>query len=139
MSIPTQVSEFYERLWHLRDRSALTILLDDKLVFRGSLGAEAVGIEAFWTYLTSVRDALDDYRCEILNCVTEGDAAFAQMRFVGTHVGPFRGFDPTGKAVHWLGAALFTIAGGKIVRIWVLGDLAGLDNALRENRDCLTN
>ena len=104
MSTPGLVADFYERLWHAGDRGALFEVLHEEVRFRGSLGAELSGAEAFWTYLTSVRAALADYRCEILECVTENESAFAKMRFSGTHVGDFRGFPPTGGKVEWLGA-----------------------------------
>jgi predicted ester cyclase len=80
-----------------------------------------------------VRGALENYRCEIIDCLTEGDKAFAKMRFGGVHVAPFRGYRPTGRAVHWLGAALFHFDARCIGELWVLGDLAGLDAVLQEN------
>ena len=75
-----------------------------------------------------------DYRCEILACVTEGDQAFAQMRFSGQHVAEFRGYPPTGKPVQWLGAALFSFERRAIARLWVLGDLMGLEAVLKANQ-----
>jgi predicted ester cyclase len=57
------------------------------------------------------------------------------MLFSSVHVASFRGFAPTGKPVQWSGAALFTFRGGAICDLWVLGDLVGLDEALRENAD----
>ncbi len=56
-----------------------------------------------------------------------GDGAFAQMHFSGRHVGVFRGFPPTGKPVHWSGAALFQFEGPTIARLWVLADVHGLE------------
>ncbi len=55
------------------------------------------------------------------------------MRFGGIHVAPFRGYEPTGKPVHWLGAALFRFDSGCIAELWVLGDLAGLGAVLQQN------
>ncbi len=72
--------------------------------------------------------------CEILDCVTEGDRAFAKMRFSGLHTGIFRGYQPTGKPVYWLSAALFRIEREVITELWVLGDLASLDHVLRNNQ-----
>jgi predicted ester cyclase len=133
MSTPKLVTEFYERLWHAGDHDALREVLHENVSFRGSLGSEVIGAEAFWMYLTTIRGALADYCCEVLECVAEEDTAFAKMRFSGTHIGVFRGFRPTGRRVEWLGAAHFVMRGGRIAKIWVLGDLAGLDATLREN------
>jgi predicted ester cyclase len=85
-----------------------------------------------------VRSALANYRCHVLECVAEGDRAFAKMEFSDLHVAPFRGFQPTGKVVYWLGAALFRFENGMIADLWILGDLAGLDLVLEKNQD-LTN
>lgn len=134
MSIPVQVETFYGRIWNAGDLAAASGLITDDFVFRGSLGAELQGREAFLAYVRSVRSALADYHCEILECVSEGDRAFAQMRFSGRHVEPFRGFPPTGRPVHWLGAALFQFDGPAIARLWVLGDLLGLEAVLNANQ-----
>jgi len=134
MSTPDLVAAFYQRIWNAGDLEAASALLTTDFSFRGSLGAELVGQDAFLAYVRSVRLALAEYRCEILACVTEEDQAFAQMRFSGRHVGVFLGYLPTGKAVHWEGAALFRFEGRAIAQLWVLGDLVGLDAVLRANQ-----
>ena len=133
MSVPTLVEAFYSRIWNDGDLAATSELLTKDFCFRGSLGAEMRGYDAFGDYVRSVRGPLKDYHCEILDCVTEGNKAFAKMRFSGIHVAHFRGYEPTGKRVHWLGAALFVFAGERIADLWVLGDLAGLEAVLQAN------
>jgi len=134
MTVPTVVRRFYEELWNAGSLHVASELLSDRFWFRGSLGSESTGREAFLTYVQRVRSALADYRCEILACVTEGDQAFAKMHFSGRHVAEFRGYAPTGKVVSWMGAAHFRIDGAKIAELWVLGDLAGLEALLTANR-----
>jgi len=109
-------------------------LLSDDFSFRGSLGNELRGREAFKGYVRSVRNALDGFRCDILECVIEDKRAFAKMRFSGVHTREFRGHAPTGLPGHWLGAAFFRFDAGAIAALWVLGDLAGLDALLMENQ-----
>jgi predicted ester cyclase len=130
---PALVLAFYDRLWNRGELSASPEILAGSFVFRGSLGAELRGRDAFLGYVRSVRGALAEYRCDILACVAEGDRAFAKMRLGGRHVGAFRSFAPTGKPVHWRGASLFRFEEGRIAELWVLGDLAGLDEVLRAN------
>jgi len=127
------VETFYRRIWNEGNVTAASELLTTDFIFRGSLGAESRGRNAFVDYVRSVRSALADYHCEILECVTEGDRSFAQMRFSGRHAGVFLGYPPTGKSVHWHGAALFHFEGQLIDRLWVLGDLWGLDALLEVN------
>jgi steroid delta-isomerase-like uncharacterized protein len=134
MSVPPLVEAFYDRIWNYGDLDAAAELLARDFSFRGSLGNELKGVEAFQQYVRSVRSALADYRCEILACVAEGNEAFAKMRFSGRHVASFRDHPPTGKMVEWLGAALFRFEGGTIAELWVLGDLSGLDAVLKANQ-----
>jgi steroid delta-isomerase-like uncharacterized protein len=133
MSIPTLVTSFYDRLWNTGDESAMRQLLSTEFSFRGSLGAEVKGHAAFWEYVCNVRTALANYRCDILDCVSEDQQAFAKMQFSGTHVGVFRGYRPSGLQVRWQGAALFRFEAGRIRELWVLGDLVGLDAVLKAN------
>jgi predicted ester cyclase len=132
MSTHPLVQSFYTRIWNSGDERVEDLLTDD-FSFRGSLGTETIGRAAFLAYVRSVRGSLADYHCEILDCVTELQQAFSRMRFSGIHMAPFRGFAPTGKPVHWHGAALFTFRGDMICALWVRGDLAGLDALLRLN------
>jgi steroid delta-isomerase-like uncharacterized protein len=134
MSTPNLVEAFYERIWNSGDLAAVSELLVEDFAFRGSLGVELRGHEEFKDYVRSVRGALADYRCEILTCITEGEQAFAKMRFSGLHVAPFRGYRATGLLVQWLGAALFRFERQAIAELWVLGDLAGLDAVLKKNQ-----
>ncbi|MFN7979358.1 MAG: ester cyclase [Vicinamibacterales bacterium] len=134
MSTPALVDAFYARIWNDGDVAAAEELLADTFVFRGSLGAELRGRDQFLDYVRMVRSALDGYRCDIRECVSEDDRAFARMRFSGRHVGVFRGFAPTHQPVEWAGAALFRFERDRIAELWVLGDLAGLDAMLRANQ-----
>ena len=134
MSTPTLVAAFYDEIWNRGNVDASRELLTEAFVFRGSLGVEVQGRAGFVAYVGAVRSALADYHCAILECVSEGNRAFAQMRFAGRHVGVFRGYAPTGKPLHWLGAALFQFEGPRIAQLWVLGDLASLDALLQANK-----
>ena len=127
------VQIFYDRIWNAGDTAATEELLTADFRFRGSLGPEMRGRDAFCDYVRAVRSALQGYRCDILECVREGPKAFAKMRFSGIHVGAFRGFPPTGKPVEWLGAALFRTQESRIAELWVLGDLISLDAILKSN------
>lgn len=133
MTTHSLVSSFYERVWNTGDRAALDELVADDFRFQGSLGAPIVGRDAFWQIVTMVRTALSGYHCAIEDCVSEETKAFARMRFSGTHVGPFRGYQPSGKSVAWAGAALFQFDGERIREIWVLSDTTALDAILAGN------
>jgi steroid delta-isomerase-like uncharacterized protein len=137
MSVPKLVQQFYDRIWNAGDLQAVGILLSEGFLFRGSLGSESKGREGFADYVQSVRGSLSNFRCEILDCVTEDERAFAKMRFSGVHTREFRGNPPTGLPVHWLGAALFRFGKDTIAELWVLGDLSGLDDLLKKNLESI--
>lgn len=132
------VESFYADIWNRRDKSKIPVLLCDNFTFRGSLGQAKVGHEGFGSYVDFVHVALSDYRCDILDLVVEGSKAFARMRFSGIHRGEFFGYQPTGKAVEWQGAALFSFSGEKVSDLWVLGDVHGLLQLLEKNAGDLT-
>ena len=135
MSPQQIVQDFYDRVWNRLDKAAIPELIHPDFTFRGSLGPTMAGHEAFSAYVDAVTEALADYRCTILDLVTEGERAFARMRFEGIHRGPFLGFAPTGQRVDWAGAALFALKGDKIADLWVLGDLQGLREQLQRNAE----
>jgi steroid delta-isomerase-like uncharacterized protein len=129
------VEAFYDRVWNRGDKAAIPELIHDDFTFRGSLGPTMTGHAAFSTYVDGVTEALADYRCTILDVVSEGERAFARMRFEGIHRAPFLGFAPTGQRLAWAGAALFTLKSDKIADLWVLGDLQGLREQLQRNAE----
>jgi hypothetical protein len=91
MSTTPIVRAFCDRIWNAGDLEAAWVLLAPDFQFRGSLGSELRGIPPFLEYVRSVRDALAGYRCDILDCLSKGDRAFARMHFSGRHVGEATG------------------------------------------------
>ena len=130
--IRTLVERFYDEIWNQQDFSKIDEMLVDDFIFRGSLGPEMVGRDAFIAYARRVTAALSDYRCDIDTLVVEDDRAFAKMWFGGRHTGEMLGVAATGKTIGWAGAALFEARGGRIAATWVLGDVAGLEQALAD-------
>lgn len=125
------VRGFYTRLWEEGDPEAAHEILHEELVFRGSIGTEKAGIHGFWEYLSDVRAAFEDYRCDILELVAEEHRAAARMYFHGIHKGEFMRTAPTGRRIGWHGAAFFETREDRLVNIWVLGDMDGLRAALK--------
>ena len=127
------IRAFYEGIWNKHDKSQIPELLHEDFSFRGSLGQERHGHAGFAAYVDFVHTALSDYRCEIQEMIAEGNKAFARLLFSGMHRAEFFGYQPTGKRVEWVGAAVFTFAGEKISALWVLGDIHGLLQQLANN------
>jgi len=130
--LKTLIASFYADLWNRGDATRVPALLREDFTFRGSLGAERKGHAGFLAYVASVRGALRDYRCDVLDVVAEDRRAFARVRFSGIHVGELLGYAPTGRRVEWMGAALFQAdEEGRVADLWVLGDVQALQSQLQ--------
>ncbi len=125
------VDEFYGRIWNAGDLAAIDEVLAPDVRFRGSLGADVRGRAAVADYVTTVRSALTDYTCTVIETVEEADRCFARMRFRGIHTGELLGFAATGCVIEWDGAALFHVSDGLITDVWVLADRADVIAQLR--------
>lgn len=120
------VRRFYEAIWNKADKEVIPELLHENIRFRGSLGLMQHGHAGFAGYLDFVRQALDEYRCEIVDMVAEDDKVYARMLYSGIHHGEFFGFAPTHARLKWDGIAAFTFVDGKIAELWVMGDVQGI-------------
>lgn len=125
-----QVRKFYEVIWNEHDKSAIPELLHESFTFRGSLGVEKQGYVGFSQYVDMIHSALKDYKCSIKETVSEPSKVFAKMQFSGIHQGILMGLEPSGQRISWDGAALFHFKSGKILSLWVLGDLKSLEAQL---------
>ena len=126
------IRAFYAELWEGADLSRLPVLLHEDVAFQGTFGQTMRGLEAFGTYVRSVRHAFSTYRCEVVDLLVDGDRAATRVRFSGVHdVGPFLDAPPTGRILAWEGVGFFTLDAGRIRHLWVMGDMLGLLNQLR--------
>jgi steroid delta-isomerase-like uncharacterized protein len=126
------VREFYERIWNAYDLEYIPRLLQDDFSFRGSLGSQCHGHREFAAYVDRVHGALGNYDCQIRELIAEGNKVFARMLFSGAHRGELLGIAPTHRTVSWAAAAVFTFQRERIVDLWVLGDVSGLLQQLRQ-------
>jgi steroid delta-isomerase-like uncharacterized protein len=124
------VRRFYADVWNRWDDPAIDDLLAEDFVFRGSLGDEVRGRDGFRGYRDKVRAAFGDFHNEIVGLVVEGEQAAARLRYSGRHQGAILGVAATGALVTYDGAAFFTARDGRLVEVWVLGDLEGLRRQL---------
>ena len=55
---------------------------------------------------------------------------FWNISVTGKHTGNLLGYPPSGRVVGWMGATEFTCQGGKILKVWELGDIKTLEEQL---------
>jgi predicted ester cyclase len=76
--------------------------------------------------LTEVHRAFPDYRWAIQRTVFEEPWLAVHFRDAGTHLRPWGGLAPTGKAVSTDEFAMYRFANGRIAEVWVTADDARL-------------
>ncbi len=127
------IRAFYADLWERGDFARLPLLMHEDVAFQGTFGQTMHGLEAFGSYVRSVREAFSIYRCEVHEMICEGDKVAARIGFSGTHdAGPFLDVPPSGRVLAWEGVGFFTLDAGRIRHLWVMGDMLGLLSQLNK-------
>lgn len=124
------VKKFIADIWNRGDLELIPRVCSKGLRFNGAVGMDRVGHDGFARMVSTIRDALDDFHCEIHSMVVEGNKAFCRVRFTGKHTSSLLGHSPTGRPVEWMGATEFTLKDGKIIKVWELADVKGLEQQL---------
>jgi predicted ester cyclase len=126
------VRVFYKELWDHADKSLIPAIFHPDFTFRGSLGPTLVGHKQFAGYVDWVTGAFGDYTTDILALIEEGNRVSGKMRFHGFHRRELFGVPPSGRHVWWTGMPIFTFDGPKVRDLFVLGDIYGLIERLKE-------
>ncbi|MEM9329350.1 MAG: ester cyclase [Bacteroidota bacterium] len=120
------IGRWYLEMWNDWDKGVIPAIVDEQISFRGSLGREQRGHEGLREYMDYIRAAFPDFHNEIELVITEGHQSFAKLKYSGTHTGEILGVAPTHRKIAYWGSAIFTFLDGKIMDVWVLGDIYGL-------------
>ena len=110
------VRVFYKEMWDHADIS---------------LGPQLVGYQQFIGYVEFVTGALDRYTSDILAIGEEGNQVFGKLRFHGYHRRELFGVPPSKRHVWWYGTPIFRFDGDRVRDLWVLGDIHGLVERLK--------
>ena len=73
-------------------------------------------------WIAPFRESFPDVHMEIVDLVAEGDAVAARFRCSGTHLGRWRGHDPTGRRFEVDEVYFFGFTNGRISRAWGIED-----------------
>ena len=125
------VRRYYEVLWNRWDFNLTDELIAESVIFRGSLGISVERREDFKEYMRTVRAAFPDFHNRIEELIAENDRVVTRLTYTGTHQGEVLGIAPTGRQVSYAGVALFRIVDNRIAEGWVLGDVHGLVQQLK--------
>ena len=120
------VETFFNVMWNTWSAATARAILTEDIDFRGSIGLHVAGHDGFLGYMQTIRDAFPDFHNHIEEIIASDDRAVARLTYSGTHQGALLGRAPTGLRIEYAGVAMFTMAAGRISKVWVLGDLWGL-------------
>ncbi|MGB0624994.1 MAG: ester cyclase [Alphaproteobacteria bacterium] len=120
------VETFFNVMWNTWDDATMRSILDPAIDFRGPIGLHVTGHDGFAGYMQTIRDAFSDFHNRIDDLVATDDRAVARLTYTGTHDGPLFEHAATGNRIEYAGVAMFTMAGGRITKVWVLGDRLAL-------------
>lgn len=126
------VRRFYEELWNQWNYSIVGDVLTPDVAFHGSLGVHKNGHEGFIQYAELVRGAFPDFTNTIEDLIAEGNKVAACLTYRGTHLGEIFDIEPTGRAIRYIGTAIFVFRDGLISNAWVLGDRLELMQQLND-------
>ncbi len=126
------VRRFYDELWNRWRLDVADEIVSVALEFRGSLGRQTHGRDAFKGYVETVQLAFPDWHNQIEEMVAAGDRVVARMTWTGTHRGKLDDIAPTGLRVEYCGAAFFRLRACVIEEAWVVGDTDSLWRTIRD-------
>jgi steroid delta-isomerase-like uncharacterized protein len=92
----------------------------------------ATGPQAFRDYYSDIRSAVPDARYEVDDLIAEDDKVVVRWRLLGTHKGNFGGIAPTGRPIVLKGIAIYRVEDGRLMERWVVSDLHGLLEEIRQ-------
>lgn len=96
----------------------------------GEFWAEATRPEAEQLHAFLV-GAFPDLQIAIDDLIAEDDKVVTRLTFRGTHRGPFRGIEPTGRPVEFGSIRIYLLEDGKVTQSWATVDVFGLVRQLQ--------
>jgi steroid delta-isomerase-like uncharacterized protein len=118
------VRRFVEEVQCQHNLAAIDELLSLDFVDHDS--PDGVGRAAARRFFTMMFAAYPDMRFTIRQQIAEGDKVLTYKTFHGTHLGPFMGIAPTGRAVNIDVMDILTVTDGKITEHWSVADNLGM-------------
>lgn len=124
------VRRFYEDFTNAHRLELAEELLAEDVTIRTSTGARLQGRDQVLEFLGRLHESFPDFRHAIDELVAVGDRVFSRVTNTGTHLGAFRGVEPTGARVEYPAAGWFRVRDGRIVDGWTVADTAEIWRAI---------
>jgi len=125
------IEKYYQQFWNNKKIALAEELFTTDLIFRGSLGIETNGIEAFIDYVNMLHATFENLYHAVEDIISEDQKSAARVVYNGIHIGKLFDIEPTNKRIRYAGSSFFNFDEGKISKLWVLGDLNTLFNQIK--------
>ena len=126
------VGRFYKEVYGDWNMAMVDEVVSPRFTSHDWPAGTPTGAEGFGAFYSAIRTALPDARYEVDDLIAEGDKVVVRWRLLGTHLGDFGGIAPTGRAIALKGIAIYRLEGGKLMERWVVTDLHGLLQEIRQ-------
>ena len=130
MTNKEHVKLYYNELWNKQNKEYIDILFDDSITFHGSLDISVVGKKNFEGYMDTILTGIPNLFHSIVTMVSEDDNIAVRALYNGRHTGKLFEYEASNNKIQYNGASFFKFKDGKIIDIWVLGDLNTLTKQL---------
>ena len=124
------VRRFFDELWTQGRLEVADELLGPGHIHHLS-GDDLGGPEEVKALVTILRTAFPDLHFAIEDEVVAHDKVVVRWTAVGTHLGDYDGFAPTGRIVTWTGIDIVRLQDHRIVELWGNNDGLGFEEQLR--------
>jgi predicted ester cyclase len=122
----TLVRRLYEECINQGKLELAPRYIDESYVgIRGERGAEG-----FAGVIANLRRGIPDIRFTLEDVLAERDEVVVRSTWRGTHLGPFAGFEPTGKRLENSAIAIYRVRDEKIIQTWLESDRLGILQSL---------
>lgn len=125
---------FIEFIWNARQLDQIEDFISDDYQDFSLLPAIPPTRDGLRMWIENTSIAFD-HKTNIESIVEEGDVVAARISFNVTHIGVWRGIEPTGRTVSVKGFRFFRLANQKIVAHWALIDGEALQRALSDQHN----
>lgn len=102
---------FIDHVWNRGDLASIDRYVDSEYSVDGTV----VGADWVRANVQSFRRGFPDLRIDIEQLVEDATGAALLVRLRGSHLGPWNGWEPTGRLVDYREAAFWTLADEKLV------------------------
>jgi predicted ester cyclase len=123
--IKALAQRFLDQVFVLRDMAALEhLFLPDAVIH--DPGAEYRGTAAIRKGAEALFAGFPDFQFHVEDQIAEHDRIAIRFRGAGTHAGPWRGLEPTGKQMTYTGVVIMRFENQRIAEYWGQSDVLAI-------------